>query len=520
MNVQQDRHAGVLVHISSLPGPHGIGDLGKEARSMAETIRAAGFDYWQILPLGPTGYGNSPYAARSTFAGNELFIDLRTLVEWDLLTSEEIASISESAVDRVDYSAVYANKMPLLKVAAERCLTLGEDFALASDFKTFCDDEAYWLADYALFMCLYELYQDARWFSHWPQEFADRDSSALDALRERHRLEIAQWYVLQFFFHVQWMNLRAHVNALGLHIIGDLPIFVAADSVDTWSNRDLFKTDSQGSFSAVSGVPPDFFSSTGQLWGNPVYDWDTRKEALYEWWIRRFSRTLQCVDIVRVDHFRGFDAYWEIPAGSTTAESGRWVDVPGKDLFATIRTHLGTIPIIAEDLGVVTPSVEQLRDSNGFPGMKLYQYGFTFDDFGRLNGLDEFLPHNYPYQCVAYTGTHDNDTTLGWFLSIPSSLQYIVCRYLACSADTVVESMIRTLIASHARTVIIPLQDILNLDSSARMNTPSTCGNHNWSWRVSPSLMQKFPADSLSELLHLYGRSANRTYAQEHILTE
>lgn len=506
MNVQQDRHAGILVHISSLPGPFGIGDLGLEARTMAETIRSAGFDYWQILPLGPTGYGNSPYAARSTFAGNELFIDLRTLEKWNLLTMRELAGVPNFSSTTVDYDAVNAWKLPLLKTAARRCIATMQDFPLSEAYQDFCRDEAYWLEDYGLFMSLYEIYQDARWFSHWPSSFADRDTETLASFKRSHWLEIEKWYVLQFFFHVQLMDLRAHVDALGLQLIGDLPIFVASDSVDTWSNRHLFKTDAQGNFSAVSGVPPDFFSSTGQLWGNPVYDWEKRKEELYEWWIRRFSRTLQCVDIVRVDHFRGFDAYWEIPAGSTTAESGRWVDAPGVDFFETVREHLGPIPIIAEDLGVVTPRVEQLRDTNGFPGMKLYQYGFTHDTDLRLNGHEEFLPHNYPYACVAYTGTHDNDTTLGWFSSIPPAMQQIVCAYLDCTSERVVQSMIRTLIASHARTVIIPLQDIFNLDGTARMNTPSTCGSQNWSWRVSDALMEQFPDKSLQELLHLYGR--------------
>lgn len=510
MKIKHARHGGVLMHISSLPSPYGIGDLGKEAYAMADLLHETGFDRWQILPIGPTGYGNSPYASRSTFAGNELFIDLRALAVWQLVDEESLSSLervfSGKSPDATDYDAVIKFKLPILKSAARTFQSLRGTTLLEEEYHAFCRSEDYWLADYALFMTLYETYQDARWFSHWPKHYGRYGSDELSTYRKEHAQEIELWCILQFFFHIQWRNFRTYVNSLGMKLIGDIPIFVAADSVDTWSNLHMFKTDGDGQFSAISGVPPDFFSATGQLWGNPVYDWQVCRKQHYRWWIQRLNRTLQFVDIIRIDHFRGFDAYWEVPAGSATAEKGHWVEAPGKDLFATIRRTMGTIPIIAEDLGVVTPSVEQLRDSNGFPGMKIFQFGFSLDQEGKLDAHQEFLPHNYEASCVAYTGTHDNDTTLGWFDSISPDLQKVVCQYLDCQPKDVVSKMIRALFSSHAENTIVPIQDFYGLGSKARMNLPSTCGSSNWSWRLDPKRMEHFPSSEIKDLLLLFGR--------------
>jgi 4-alpha-glucanotransferase len=510
MKIKQNRHSGILLHISSLPGPCGIGDLGVEAYAMADLLAKTGFDHWQILPLGPTGFGNSPYASRSTFAGNELFIDVRKLVTWKLLKEDQIffdeQHASTESKNYIDYEAVISYKIPLLKMAAQQFMSLGPSGIQFKQFQSFCKIEEYWLHDYALFMTLFEEFGDARWFSHWPSQYAKRDEASLFEFSESHEQQIQIWKILQFFFHIQWKEFRTYVNNMGIKIIGDIPIFVASDSVDTWSNKHLFKTDASGNFSAVSGVPPDFFSATGQLWGNPVYDWNVCSSQSYQWWMERLSKILQFVDVIRIDHFRGFEAYWEIPAGSPTAEYGSWIHAPGKDFFQVMQKRLGTVPIIAEDLGVVTPSVEQLRDMYGFPGMKVYQFGFILTEQGKLDGHEEFLPHNYPYQCVAYTGTHDNDTTRGWFEALSPEIQKVVCEYLDCEPEAVVSSMIRTLIASHARNIIIPIQDIFNLDTSARMNKPSTCGSLNWSWRVTEELLLEFPVTRLRNLLFLYGR--------------
>ncbi len=507
MRSKLERHSGILMHISSLPSPYGIGDLGKEAYDFADFLAAGKIDHWQILPLGPTGYGNSPYAARSTFAGNELFIDIRQLVINGYLSPQELDSAPDFPLDNIDYNIVEVWKYPLLKKAALNFLNSSHK-ADALEFSDFLDQENYWLDEYALFMTIYEIYNDARWFSVWNREHGDRNPAPLNLIRQVKAQECQVWKVMQFFFHSQWKRLHAYVNSLGIKFIGDIPIFVAADSVDTWSNLSFFKTDSEGHYSAVSGVPPDFFSRTGQLWGNPVYDWKALYDDNFNWWIKRIKKSLELTDILRIDHFRGFEAYWEVPYGERTAENGKWVKALGVELFNTIQKSLGSLPIIAEDLGVLTPSVEKLRDSNGFPGMKICQFGFGLSPSGKLDGKNDFLPHNYGYQFVAYTGTHDNDTTLGWFNSIDKDLRSEVCRYLRCSKDTVVWEMIRSVIASHAKYAIIPMQDLLELDTSARMNTPSTCGLQNWSWRLVKKYASRVKLDKFRSMLELYGRTS------------
>lgn len=517
MNTLQRRYCGILLHPTSLPGRYGIGDIGPEAYTFADYLSRSGVCLWQILPLGPTGFGNSPYAARSTFAGNELLISLDFLKRDGLLDANDLTAPPPFPSNRVDYSMVDAWKTPLLKKAAR---TFIDSMAGTSeDYHRFCDDNAFWLEDYAMFMVLYERYQDARWFSVWDRDIGERQPQAMAQLKANYGDQIEIWKVLQFFFEEQWQALRTYVNKLGIQLIGDIPIFVAPDSVDTWSHIELFKTDSEGHYSAVSGVPPDFFSATGQLWGNPVYNWDALRATGYDWWLRRIKRLFTQTGILRIDHFRGFDAYWEVPYGDKTAEHGTWVKAPGKEFFEIIRSQLGELPILAEDLGFMTDSVEELRNSNGFPGMKICQFGFNRDAASWPNPFDTFLPHNYDYNFVAYTGTHDNDTTRGWYEKLSNEDKDMVRRYLACNDHEAVWAMIRAVIASHAKYAIIPMQDILDLGSHARMNIPSTCGAHNWSWRMESSAYSIHTADRLAELIRIYARSGKNweETEQEHL---
>lgn len=507
MNSTYIRTAGILLHITSLPSDYGIGDLGKEAYHMADWIASTGVGLWQVLPLGPTGFGNSPYAPRSTFAGNELLISLEQLVHEGLLANKDLEQHPRFTLDHVDFEAVQNWKLPLLKKAANAFLQSKHQ---RKAYEAFCDKQAFWLEEYAAFMVLYETYNDGRWFSHWPMSLAKREHNALLQFRNEHHADIELWKVLQFFFENQWNAFKVYVNAKGLKLIGDVPIFVASDSADTWSNLHLFKTNAEGQFSAVSGVPPDIFSSTGQLWGNPVYDWNVMEKDGYAWWMKRLERLFAMTDILRIDHFRGFDAYYEIPSADTTAEHGTWVPGGGKKFFKAVRTHFGNVPIIAEDLGLMTPSVEELRDSNGFPGMKIFQFGFSKNADGKPNYHDDFLPHNWDEHFVAYTGTHDNNTTLGWFSSLDDQDRQMVLSYLGCREHEVVDSMIRFLMLSHARSAIIPMQDLLHKDGRARFNYPSSCNDRNWSWRVLKEECTTSVAASLAHLVVLSARTGDR----------
>ena len=499
------RQSGILFHPTSLPNRHGIGDLGAGAFTFIDFLSEAGAKLWQILPLGPTGYGNSPYSARSSFAGNELLISLDALAEQGLLSGEELTSHPGFDTGRVDYEHVSVWKMGLLKRAAGRFIT-DADPASQEAYDRFCTAQAFWLDDYALFMSIYEEYQDSRWYSVWEHGIGYREPGAIEAWTMRKQAEIRIWKVLQYLFSIQWKAVRDYANHKGIQLIGDIPIFVASDSVDTWSNLHLFKTDEEGRFSAISGVPPDFFSETGQLWGTPVYDWEVNQAEGFSWWLKRIDAALELTDIIRIDHFRGFAAYWEVPAGERTAENGSWVKAPGKDLFDAVRAHRGDVPIIAEDLGVMTPDVEELRDSNGLPGMKVFQFSFDYLKPGRLDPTNDFLPHNYIYNCVAYTGTHDNNTTAGWYDELPEEYRDIVRRYLARDDHDIAWSMIRVLMSSVAKYVIIPMQDLLGLGSGSRMNTPATAGPHNWSWRLPEGSLTASVSGRFREMVELYGR--------------
>lgn len=507
---RQLRHCGVLMHPTSFPSPYGIGDLGEEARTFIDTMARTGITLWQMLPLGPTGYGDSPYAARSSFAGNELLIDLRTLLFDGLLDVGDLFAAPSFDPDRVDYGSVRAWKEPLLMKAAEAFLakaaTVPDKAAEKRRFEEFCSENSWWLDDYALYQVLCSHFSDSRWFLTWDKDIAMREPAALEAWKKREADGMVRWKVLQYFFFSQWDALRRYANDRSIKLVGDIPIFVAPDSVDAWSNRHLLKIDAQGRQKASSGVPPDGFSAEGQLWGNPVYDWPEHEKERFAWWLRRMQASLRLTDIVRIDHFRGFAAYWEVPADETTAMHGKWVAAPGKELFQEMRKRLGDLPVFAEDLGVITPDVERLRDENGFPGMNVLQFAFALKD-GRLDAANAYLPHNYAYNSVAYTGTHDNDTSRGWYDALSEEYKDVVRRYLECPDDQVVWQMMRAILMSHAKYAIFPMQDILGLGAEARMNTPATCGTGNWSWRMRSDAVQDWMLDRLHGMIELYGRT-------------
>lgn len=502
------RRCGILLHPTSLPGEFGIGDLGPTAFRWVDYLAEAGQTYWQILPLGPTGFGDSPYQSFSAFAGNTLLISPERLAEAGLLEKETIGSALEFSVGRVDYGKVYDWKRSVLPRAFARFKETA-DQDLRNRFETFCCENAWWLDDYAAFRAI-KLDQEQKPWYEWEAPLRDREPSALAAAGKRLHEQIEAEKAYQFFFYSQWNDIKTYANGKGIKIIGDLPIFVALDSADVWCNRSRFKLRPDGRPRVVSGVPPDYFSKTGQLWGNPIYDWDAMRADGFSWWIARVAFTLRIVDIVRIDHFRGFVAAWEVSGDDKTAENGRWVQVPGRELFAALRRTLQDLPIIAEDLGVITPEVEQLRDEFGFPGMRILQYAFGGDAGSRD------LPHNYIRNCVAYTGTHDNDTVVGWWKSVrpatnagpaaTASREYDYCRkYLNTTGREIHWDFIRAVWASVANTAIVPLQDVLGLGSEARMNLPATSSG-NWAWRfrddqLSPSLIRR-----LADLTEIYGR--------------
>lgn len=507
------RSGGILLHPTSFPGLHGIGDLGETAFQFIDFLAEARQSLWQVLPLGPTGYGDSPYASFSSFAGNPLLINLNKLVEAGDLAAEDLANVPDFPIDKVDFGRVIYWKMPLLKKAARNFLA-SADAAHQQDFDSFCAEHAGWLDDYTLFIAVKECFDQkakddgvfgAMWSNYWDKDIALRRPEAVAQWKEEQAESIAIQKVWQYYFFQQWTALRRYANAQGIKIIGDIPIFVAPDSVDVWANRDLFHLDEEGQPTVVAGVPPDYFSDTGQLWGNPLYDWEAMAAHGYQWWIDRIRATLRLVDIIRIDHFRGFEAYWEVPAGEETAINGRWVKAPGKALFEAVEKALGELPILAEDLGVITPEVEALRDHFDFPGMKILQFAFDSKEAGGLNATNPFLPHNHRRNAVVYTGTHDNDTTRGWYRARTPQEKDLIRRYLGRPDHDIVWEFIRMAMASVARYAIIPLQDVLDLDSDARMNRPAVFGG-NWAWRYRPEALSSDISNRLRELVDLYGR--------------
>jgi 4-alpha-glucanotransferase len=509
------RASGILLHPTSLPGPFGIGDLGPEGYRFADFLAAAGQSLWQMLPLGPTGYGDSPYAGYSAFAGNTLLISPERLLADGLLSTRDLVGIQPLPQEHVDFEQVNKLKGDLLQRAFEHYRQT-TDTRLRSACETFCEREKTWLDNYALFRALKEAHGGRSWIE-WAASLVRRDETALAEVREKLAAEIEAQKFYQFLFFKQWSDLKQYCNERGIQMIGDIPIFVALDSADVWTNPDQFKLNRDGTPVVVAGVPPDYFSKTGQLWGNPLYNWEHMIADGFSWWIERVKATLHTVDLVRIDHFRGFVACWEIPGGDRTAERGHWVEAPGRELFVAIRNALGQLPIIAEDLGVITPEVEKLRDDFGFPGMRILQFAFSSDT------KNQDLPHNYHRNVVVYTGTHDNDTTVGWFNSMAGEgstrdAQQIDrerdfgLKYLHASGEEIHWSFIRAAWASVANTAVTPLQDLLGLGNSARMNLPnSTSGN--WSWRFAGGSLTDELAGRLRELTELYGRCNSKSDA-------
>lgn len=491
------RSAGILLHPTSLPSKGGIGDLGPAALEFVDFLKASKISLWQVLPLNPVGYGNSPYSATSAFAFNPLLISLERLAEHGWLTAKE----AELPIGkgRVNFDDVAKTKLPLLRKAARNFLKKPPDeFGEHARFEQFTKENSWWLEDFALFNVLREKSGFKSW-NDWPKELAARHPEAIARSRAEHEQEFAVERVLQFAFFEQWKALREYCKAAGVRIIGDVAIFVNYDSADVWTNPDLFYLDENLDPTVVSGVPPDAFSDTGQRWGNPLYRWDVLKQRGYQWWIARMRMALQAFDYVRLDHFRGFDQYWEIPAAEPTAINGKWVDGPRDDLFHALRGALGELPFIAEDLGTITPPVERLRLNAGMPGMKILQFGFGD------RGAHIYLPHKYEERCVCYTGTHDNDTTLGWWNSLDEKEREPVRAFAGEAKDGMHWALVRAAYTSPACFAIVPLQDVLGLDSSARMNTPSEADG-NWGWRYEAGALKAELAKKLATLAEVCDR--------------
>lgn len=497
------RISGILLHPTSLPGGHGIGDLGPAARHFLGQMARAGQRIWQILPLAPTSLGNSPYSALSSFAGNPLLISFDDLIAEGLADAALVADLPGNDAGRVDYDRVATAKLAALDNVTRQFLKRRDADELWSDFALFCADQGEaWLDEYALYTVLKARHDGLPWMA-WDAAYAGRDPLALADARETLALAIEQIKVQQFLFFRQWARLKAEAGRRGIRIMGDIPIFVAGDSADVWSRRDLFELDEDGRPLVVAGVPPDYFSATGQRWGNPLYRWEAHRAEGYEWWCRRISHTLTTVDMVRIDHFRGFESYWEIPASEETAIHGRWVEAPGYDLFQTLLDRCGPLPIIAEDLGIITPAVERLRDHFGFPGMRVlpFEWGEDFDP-------SRYDPDHYSANSVFYTGTHDNDTIMGWFDNMggrDSARGRTMLAYLGSDGWAPHWDFIRFALGVNSRITITPLQDLLGLGSNARMNIPGQ-PDGNWGWRLAPALLTDGHLDYLRQLTAAAGR--------------
>lgn len=500
------RSSGVILHPTSLPGPFGIGELGPAALRWVDWLASTGSTLWQILPLGPTGYGDSPYQCFSAFAGNPYLISLERLLDMGLLTNHDLDDAPAFNPDQVDFGKIYSWKLPLLDRAFERYIAgaipaagrLGAEFSEA--FARFQQANAHWLKDFTLFMTLKELHGGAPW-NEWPANLRSRTESVLEKASRAHAHDLKKQAFRQFLFFQQWADVRQYANQKGIQIIGDVPIFVAYDSADVWAHPELFYLDQEGNPTVVAGVPPDYFSASGQLWGNPLYRWDYHAETGYAWWLSRLRAVLDQVDIIRLDHFRGFYDYWEVPAGQETAVNGRWVAGPRESFFDAVLKEFGELPILAEDLGDLNPGVLELRDAYGLPGMKIMVFAF-YDD-----PENEFLPHNHTQNCVVYTGTHDNDTVVGWYNRVAETERDFARRYLARDGSDIAWDLIRAAWGSPAVFALTTMQDLLGLDNQARMNYPGRASG-NWAWRMRVDQLTEALHSRLAEINFLYARHA------------
>jgi len=490
MKLMDKRGSGVLLHLSSLPSPGGIGTMGQAARDFVDFLAQAGQCCWQLLPICPTGFGDSPYQSPSSFAGNPYFIDPEQLVEQGLLEAQEWkGACEETDPERVDYGMLYDTRYTLLRIAAQRFLEKSPE-----DFGRFCASNAYWLENHALFMALKNYHGGASWHS-WKYPLKERQSEALADFSREHAQTVAMEKAVQYLFFRQWGRLKEYANEKGISVIGDMPIYVALDSVEVWAHRELFQLDEEGIPREVAGCPPDGFAANGQLWGNPLFDWEFMAGDGYQWWIKRVDHLCQLYDAVRIDHFRGLDSYYCIPYGSADARVGRWRQGPGLELLRA----LGDRPLLAEDLGFLTPSVRQLLQESGYPGMKVVQFGFDSRD-----GESDHLPHNHPERCVAYLGTHDNDTMAGWLNSAGEDAAY-AAEYLRLGCESSHWDALCALWSGVARLTVVQGQDLLGLGSASRMNTPGTLGG-NWCWRARQNAFTQNLAQAIRRKMELYGR--------------
>lgn len=493
------RYSGILLHPTSLPSQYGIGDMGQGAYEFVDFLEKAGQTLWQVLPLGPTGYGDSPYQSYSVFAGQTLLISPEKLEEQGLLSRDVLNAHPSFDAKQVKYGDVLNWKTEIFTKAYEAFLKT-EDKELLNAYEAFLKEHAFWVDDYAFYMAMRSENGNQGWLT-WDKELQKPTAKIRKEWEEKLADKIGYQKFLQFEFYKQWGELKAYANEKGISIVGDMPIFVSVDSSDVWANKELFALDSKGYPTEVAGVPPDYFSATGQLWGNPLYDWKEHKKQGYKWWIARIKTQFTQVDYLRIDHFRGFESYWAVPAGEETAVNGQWKKGPGVELFNAIKKELGDdMQIFAEDLGVITPEVEVLRDECGFPGMKVLQFGFEAWPH------DPFYPHNFKTtNCICYTGTHDNDTTIGWYGSVKEEARDRVRRYLNCDGGNVSWDFIRLAMSSIAKYAIYPMQDVLKLGSEARMNVPGVLGA-NWAWRFEKEDLQEWHAIELKKMTQLFNR--------------
>jgi 4-alpha-glucanotransferase len=508
-----ERSAGILLHPTSLPGNYGIGDLGDDAFKFVDFLKEAGQTLWQVFPLGPTGYGDSPYQCFSAFAGNPLLVSPDKLNEDGFLSDHDLSDKQNFNPTQIDYGEIINYKKSLLRKAFNN---FENDFnSLGKDFDVFCDKHKDWLEDFALFMAAKDFHNGEVW-SKWEKGLIHRTEKALKKWKEKLSDDIRYHKFVQFNFFRQWKAIRDYANKNGIKIIGDMPIFIAYDSADLWANKEIFSVDGDGKLETVAGVPPDYFSPTGQLWGNPLYRWKVMEKDDFLWMRKRFASLYELIDIVRIDHFRGFEAYWEIPGEAKTAVTGRWVKAPGENLFKSLIKHFGDVPILAEDLGVITPDVEALRDKFNFPGMKILQFAFGTDM------ETKFLPHNFIPNCVVLTGSHDNDTTRSYFETARGEENDIhdhAQMYLNYFGNDIVNELIRAAYASVANIVIIPIQDVLNLGGEARMNFPSRLGG-NWIWRFTWEQINENIASHYKGLTILYERPPKKKKKAKKIKVE